>query len=263
MEQHRAIPAGYMRIGEIAKSAGVTVRTLQHYDKEGLLKPSAESEGGFRLYTDKDTARLAQILMMKELGFSLSEIKKRLTSLDTTGEFVNLLTEQASQIRNKIAYLTESLEAIEILKDEVEQMETVDFKKFAAILFAIQTKMEQYWLIKHFDIGVPEAVEARLGKEAAYALAHEINVINARLSALSKEGCPPGSEKAQELISLFWEKLMEFSGGDMEIIHKLNTQTEKAAETDEKWGGEIEATQRFAKAAITIYFERKEGAQDG
>ena len=41
MAKHRAIPKGYMTVGEVAKKIGVTVRTLQYYDKEGLLSPSA------------------------------------------------------------------------------------------------------------------------------------------------------------------------------------------------------------------------------
>ena len=53
MEKYRAIPQGYMTVGEVAKKMEVTVRTLQHYDKEGLLSPSALSDGGRRLYTDK------------------------------------------------------------------------------------------------------------------------------------------------------------------------------------------------------------------
>ena len=53
----------------------VTVRTLQYYDREGVLSPSAESAGGRRLYTDKDLVRLHQILSLKSLGFSLDDIK--------------------------------------------------------------------------------------------------------------------------------------------------------------------------------------------
>lgn len=46
MDKHKAIPQGYMTVGEIARKMDVTVRTLQHYDREGLLSPSAMSEGG-------------------------------------------------------------------------------------------------------------------------------------------------------------------------------------------------------------------------
>ena len=55
MAKHRAIPLGFMTVVEAAKKLGVTVRTLQYYDKEGLLSPSAASEGGRRLYSGKDS----------------------------------------------------------------------------------------------------------------------------------------------------------------------------------------------------------------
>lgn len=75
MEKHRAIPKGYITAGDLAKKMGVTVRTVQYYDKEGILSPSATSEGGRRLYTDKDIITLHQIISLKHLGFSLGDIK--------------------------------------------------------------------------------------------------------------------------------------------------------------------------------------------
>ena len=72
MARYRAIPQGFMTVGQVAKKMGVTVRALQYYDKEGLLSPSAESEGGRRLYTDKDLVKLHQIISLKSLGFSLT-----------------------------------------------------------------------------------------------------------------------------------------------------------------------------------------------
>ena len=102
MAKYRAIPQGFMTVGEVAKKMGVTVRTLQYYDKEGLLSPSAESEGGRRLYTDKDLITLHQIISLKSLGFSLDDIKERLISLETPADVANALTEQADDIRKKI-----------------------------------------------------------------------------------------------------------------------------------------------------------------
>lgn len=83
MDKHKAIPQDYMTVGEIARKMGVTVRALQHYDREGLLSPSAISEGGRRLYTDKDIVKLHQILSLKHLGFSLDDIKNRLIQLQS------------------------------------------------------------------------------------------------------------------------------------------------------------------------------------
>ncbi|MEG0169072.1 MAG: MerR family transcriptional regulator, partial [Anaerorhabdus sp.] len=73
----------YLTIGEISKKMNVTVRTLQYYDTEGLLKPSMLSEGGRRLYSSKDIIKLYQILSFKSLGFSLEDIKERVLKMDT------------------------------------------------------------------------------------------------------------------------------------------------------------------------------------
>ena len=119
MTNDRAIPQGYMTVGEVAKKMGVTVRTLQYYHREGLFEPSAKSQGGRRLYTDKDLIKLHQILSLKSLGFSLEDIRERLTSLDTPEDVANALTEQAEDLRRKIQGLSESLQAIENFAAEV------------------------------------------------------------------------------------------------------------------------------------------------
>ncbi|HIT68348.1 MAG TPA: MerR family transcriptional regulator, partial [Candidatus Aphodomonas merdavium] len=96
MVKNRAIPNGYMTVGEVAKRMGVTVRALQHYDREGILAPSAVSDGGRRLYTDKDIVKLHQILSLKRLGFSLDDIKNRLIPLDSPMDVADALAEQAA-----------------------------------------------------------------------------------------------------------------------------------------------------------------------
>ena len=71
-----------MHIGALAERTGMSLRTLRHYDETGLLKPSDRSEGGFRLYTDEDLARLLVIRRMKPLGFSLDEMADLLEVVD-------------------------------------------------------------------------------------------------------------------------------------------------------------------------------------
>ena len=144
MEKYRAIPQGYMTAGAVAKKMGVTVRTLQHYDKEGLLSPSAMSEGGRRLYTDKDIIKLHQILSLKHLGFSLDDIRDRLIPLDNPTDVAQILSEQAAIVREKIASLTESLSKIEALKAEVLEMQSVDFKKYADIIINLEMRNSFY-----------------------------------------------------------------------------------------------------------------------
>ena len=68
------------RVKEVAGFAGVTVRTLHHYDRIGLLVPSGRSEAGYRLYSEDDLLRLQQILLWRELGLPLKQIEENLSN---------------------------------------------------------------------------------------------------------------------------------------------------------------------------------------
>src|SRR6185437_12304286 len=63
------------RVSDFAEKAGVTVRTLHHYDRLGLLKPSGRTEAGYRLYGERDFARLQQIVTLRFIGMPLRQIK--------------------------------------------------------------------------------------------------------------------------------------------------------------------------------------------
>lgn len=97
----------------------VTVRTLQYYDKEGLLKPSEKSAGGRRLYTKKDMVKLHQIISLKYLGFSLDEIKGKLFSLDNPKKVAEILEKQSEIIKKQIENLKYALTITETLHDEM------------------------------------------------------------------------------------------------------------------------------------------------
>ena len=147
---------------------GVTVRALQYYDRQGLLSPSAESAGGRRLYADKDLIRLHQILSLKHLGFSLDDIKNRLSSLNTPADVAQALSEQAAAVQEKIEVLSESLREIEALKAEVLQMQSVNFKKYADIIVNLQMNNTFYWLIKHFDDRTLDHIRSRFDQNQRF-----------------------------------------------------------------------------------------------
>ncbi|MDK3258184.1 MerR family transcriptional regulator [Blastococcus capsensis] len=75
-----------MQIGQVAERTGLSLRTIRFYEENGLVLPTARSEGGFRLYSQDDVARLDVIKRMKPLGFSLEEMQELLgllTELDS------------------------------------------------------------------------------------------------------------------------------------------------------------------------------------
>jgi DNA-binding transcriptional MerR regulator len=72
----------HMQIGEVAARTELSLRTIRHYEETGLVTPSARSQGGFRLYTEADVARLMVIRRMKPLGFSLEQMRDLLAATD-------------------------------------------------------------------------------------------------------------------------------------------------------------------------------------
>ncbi len=253
MEKHKAIPEGYMTVGEVGRKMGVTVRTLQYYDKEGLLSPSSESEGGRRLYTAKDVIKLYQILSLKHLGFSLDNIKNRLISLDSPADVAGALTEQADDIRKKLEDLSESLKDIEKLRAEVLQMQSVDFKKYADIIVNLQMKNEFYWLIKHFDDKTLDHFRNRFDMDSGHALMEKFTRLQDEAIRLQKDGVPPESEKGQNFAKEFWEMLMDFTGGDMSMLPKL-METENLNGPDNEWKQKQAIASAFIEPALGAYF---------
>lgn len=71
-----------MQIGEVAARTELSLRTIRHYEETGLVIPSARSQGGFRLYTETDVARLIVIRRMKPLGFTLDQMRDLLDATD-------------------------------------------------------------------------------------------------------------------------------------------------------------------------------------
>lgn len=96
-----------MKVGELAKTTKISVRTLHHYDEIGLLKPSNRTEAGHRIYTDSDISRLHRIISLKDVGFSLDDIF----------QFVGKSQESLREIVDR------QLEKIESEKEELERRE--------------------------------------------------------------------------------------------------------------------------------------------
>jgi DNA-binding transcriptional MerR regulator len=103
-------------VGEVAKLAGVSVRTLHHYDEVGLLRPSDRSAAGYRVYSDDDLARLQHILGYRELGFGLDAIAAilddpELNPVEHLRRQHGLLTGRVDRLQRQLAAIEKTLEA--------------------------------------------------------------------------------------------------------------------------------------------------------
>lgn len=213
----------FLTIGELAKQMGVTVRTLQYYDKEQLLKPSKLSEGGRRLYSSKDIIRLHQILSFKYLGFSLDDIKNQILPLDTPTEVFNVLERQKNIIKEQLENLNDALDSINSLQSEIHSIQDVDFQKYADIIELLRLGNKNYWVWKIFDDTLTEHIKSRfsntpdLGEDIMQKylelLDETLRFKNLNISIESNEGV--------KLSGLWWKLILDFTGGNMDLLPNL------------------------------------------
>lgn len=105
--------------GEIAKLCNVTTRTVQYYDKEEIIQPSQISEGGRRIYSEKDLQHFRLVCLYKNLGLSLKEIKSILHSENEYKIILDLLTQQQNKLDEQIQEMTELKKKISIILEDI------------------------------------------------------------------------------------------------------------------------------------------------
>ncbi|MER5948202.1 MerR family transcriptional regulator [Streptomyces sp. NPDC001904] len=98
----------HMQIGEVAARTELSLRTIRHYEETGLVIPSARSQGGFRLYTEADVARLMVIRRMKPLGFTLDEMRDLLTATDRLDGGDRLPATEHEQLLDRVRHFEEA-----------------------------------------------------------------------------------------------------------------------------------------------------------
>ncbi|MCQ4209777.1 MerR family transcriptional regulator [Streptomyces longispororuber] len=92
----------HMQIGEVAARTELSLRTIRHYEDSGLVIPSARSQGGFRLYTEADVARLMVVRRMKPLGFSLDEMRDLLAATDRLDSGDRLPDDERARLLDRV-----------------------------------------------------------------------------------------------------------------------------------------------------------------
>ncbi|MFF9315018.1 MerR family transcriptional regulator [Streptomyces sp. NPDC014748] len=189
-------------VGQVSAFAGVTVRTLHHYDKAGLLSPSERSHAGYRLYSEADLVRLQQILFYRELGFPLDEIAAILA--DPQANAVDHLRARQKQLSEEIARLQRLAEvaqrAVEVQQTGVTLTPQERFEVFGEIAFDLSyaTEAEVKWADSR---GQREAMAraAAHTKEDWRQLMREAGAWRAELLAAYDEGEPGDGERAMDL----------------------------------------------------------------
>ena len=240
-----------MRISEVAKLTGITVRTLHYYDEIGLLKPSEITEAGDRLYSREDLEILQQILFFRELDFPLSEIKEIMNNPNyDKEEALKKQKELLIQQRQRIEGL------IKLIEKRIEGDNNMSFKEFD--MNEIEENKKKYAKEVKERWGTSKAYEESEKKTSSYNK-EKWGDINQETSEIFKgfaelRNSDPGSEEVQELVRR-WQKYItdNFYTCTNEILSGLGlmyVEDERFKENLDKNG---EGTAKLMEEAIKIY----------
>ncbi|WP_193782702.1 MerR family transcriptional regulator [Streptomyces sp. E2N171] len=114
----------HMQIGEVAARTELSLRTIRHYEETGLVVPSARSQGGFRLYTETDVARLMVVRRMKPLGFTLDQMRDLLDATDRLDDGGELGPDEREALLQRVReYERSAAEQVEKLRVQLARAE--------------------------------------------------------------------------------------------------------------------------------------------
>ncbi len=169
-----------LKVGDLARRTGLTVRTLHHYDEVGLLKPSGRSDAGYRLYSQADVQRLHGIQTMRQMGLALCDIAELLAGDGVAperiiGQQIRALDQQitqATELRGRLTMLRDGLmagaepdmgnwlEALALMTTYGKYFSTTELKQ----IFTNWSLIEADWLVVK-DL-VRSAMDRQLPPEA-------------------------------------------------------------------------------------------------
>jgi len=216
-------PMSTFRIQEFAKLAGVTVRTLHHYDRLKLLSPAHRSERGYRLYCHEDLGRLERILVLRYLGLSLREIAALLNApAGRSAEPLTItLARQRAALSERRNGLDRVLHAIQHAQRRTQDDPAEpEWLLYQTILEEIQMQEATDWTEKYYSPKAAEALRERrkaLTPEQKMDAGARWRALMADIQSTLDREVPPDSAEGRALVARWIRLGDEFTLGDPEI----------------------------------------------
>ncbi|GAA5531664.1 MerR family transcriptional regulator [Deinococcus aluminii] len=213
-----------LRIGELARRTGLTIRTLRHYDQIGLLTPAGRTEAEHRLYSETDLRTLQQIQSLKAIGLPLGQIRAVLQDPDhdpqgVIAEHIRVLEEQMERQRA----LLDRLKRLDVrgaswseLTEVIGMSEKVDRMMETARRVGEHPKFDDEQVV-YIERRRQEVGEARI-REVEQEWPRLMEAVLKEMEA----GTPPGDPRVLRLAEQWRGLVQEFTGGRADIGSSLN-----------------------------------------
>jgi DNA-binding transcriptional MerR regulator len=223
--------SGLWRVGELAKRTGVSVRTLHWYEEIGLLAPSRRTEAGHRLYAAEDLGHLQQIRSLRQLGFSLDEIRECLGNPQFSPKRVIAL--HLTRLDEEIELQMRLRVRLETIASHYDRAEHVSAEEFIQAIEAM-TMFDKYFTTDQLE----EIKQRReqFSEEDLKAVANEWPELIAKVKAEMAANTDPADPRVQALAKRWMELVQAFSGGNREIEKGVMTMYRNEPQVAQQYG---------------------------
>ena len=200
----------HLKIGELAKRTGVTIRALRHYDEIGLLSPSARSDGGFRLYGPEEVGKLYRIQALCRFKLPLAEVRKVLAA---GGAFPDIVEQQIASLNQQIQHAVSLRDHLAQLQARHSQSNTLTMDDWLGTLAQMSAAS------RYFDGEEVRALAAQRASGDARCNEEKAALLLA-LKDLMAQGVSADDAEAQDLACRWIQVLMTEVGGDEGLLMK-------------------------------------------
>ena len=203
----------YLTVGQLARKVGVTVRTIQYYDQQDLLSPSAKGPGNQRLYSPEDEEKLYRILTLKYLGLSLSDIREKNDTINDAKAFREILSHTMETLEDEFQNLVKRLSVLRTLLNRTAAQDDVNWTELGHTIESDEAADEFFW--HHMADIAPSEENRETGKpnERGMAVAKWHELI-ADTIALMSDQVAPDDQRAIE-IARRYEELERAQAGSL------------------------------------------------
>lgn len=233
-------------IGQLAKRTGMSVRALRHYDEIGLLSPLRRTDSGYRLYVGEDIRRLHRIKTLRQLGFSLPEIKDLLDRAGASPR--QLVDDHLRHLHEHIALeqrLCERLDGLARRLSAAENVSSEDFLDTIEVMSMVEHS-EKYYTPE--QLAWLQARAETVGAERIRQVEAEWPELIAQVRAEMERGTDPREERVQHLAARWKGLIGEFTGGNPEIEASLRTMYANEPQVRQHTGVEADVVDYITKA---------------
>jgi MerR family transcriptional regulator, thiopeptide resistance regulator len=244
-------------VGELAKRCGITVRTLQYYDSSGLLSPGYHSDGGRRLYGQKDIFRLQQILFFKSFGFPLEDIRNKLLAIQDSREFIQVLNSQKDVIAEQIRSLQEAMAMIDHTVKQVEVSGDLPTENLFHILELIKQGNSYAYILKYFHKEEVSKLLDPQRQEVAFSTLEQMKNMTDELIGLYKSKTDPASPESVDFARRWMETVNQITKGDPGLLKAAFSAGEDVNNWPDEMGDFKYAIKDFLGPAINAMNENR------